>query len=64
MGVTDVHEILKEIVKNPEVSIEDCRPQKIKKVRPLEMIIRMSFVIISKSRMTYNILQFIVFDNF
>ena len=45
MGVTDVHEILKEIVKNPEVSIEDCRPQKIKKVRSLEMIIRMSFVI-------------------
>ena len=61
MGVTDVHEILKEIVKNPEVSIEDCRPQKIKKVRLLEMIIRMSFVIYRK---TYNILQLIFFDNF
>ena len=30
MGVSDVHEILKEIMKNPDVSIEDCRPQKIK----------------------------------
>ena len=32
MGVTDVHEILKEIMKNPDVSIEDCRPEKIKSV--------------------------------
>ena len=32
MGVTDVHEILREIIKNPDVTIEDCRPQKIKTV--------------------------------
>lgn len=38
MGVTDVHEILKEIVKNPEVSIEDCRPQKIKKYLESEAV--------------------------
>ena len=39
MGVTDVHEILKEIIKNPDVSIEDCRPQKIKTVSELGFLV-------------------------
>ena len=33
MGITDVHEILREIMRNPDVSIEDCRPEKVKTVR-------------------------------
>ena len=32
IGVTDVHEIIKEIIKNSDVAIEDCRPQKVKTV--------------------------------
>ena len=32
MGVNDVHETLREIMRNPEVSIEDCRPEKVKTV--------------------------------
>ena len=32
MGVNDVHEVLKYIMGNQDVSIEDCRPEKVKTV--------------------------------